>query len=307
MFCAEKGIPGAYLPSPNTGGGGPITMAGALALGNAECLAGLLLTQLVRPGCAIPVRHELWPPSTCNPPSSPTARPTGLRPWRPSATWPVSTTCRSGAAPAPPTARSCDAQAGFEATSTIMSAFMSRCNVVHDVGYMEYGSTSSMELLVICDEIIRHTRFIVDGVEVSERTLARGDPSGAAGRRLLRGRPHAGELEGGPVAAAGRRPPALWQLAEAGQQGHGGARERMGRRILDEHQVPPLLRLRRRRLPTCCAGARQPEIGLVLLSSCNSQGLHHKDIKTDAHKDRSSVSLVPLCLRGEQVASGCSV
>ena len=51
---------------------------------------------------------------------------------------------------------------------------MSRCNVVHDVGYMEYGSTSSMELLVICDEIIRHTRFIVDGVEVSGRTLARG-------------------------------------------------------------------------------------------------------------------------------------
>ena len=26
LFCAEKGIPGAYLPSPNTGGGGPITV-----------------------------------------------------------------------------------------------------------------------------------------------------------------------------------------------------------------------------------------------------------------------------------------
>ena len=58
MFCAEKGIPGAYLPSPNTGGGGPITMAGALALGNAESLVGLLLTQLVRAGRAVPVRHE---------------------------------------------------------------------------------------------------------------------------------------------------------------------------------------------------------------------------------------------------------
>ncbi len=50
LFCAEKGIPVTYPPSPNTGGGGPITLAGALALGNAECLVGLVLTQLVRPG-----------------------------------------------------------------------------------------------------------------------------------------------------------------------------------------------------------------------------------------------------------------
>jgi trimethylamine--corrinoid protein Co-methyltransferase len=54
-----------------------------------------------------------------------------------------------------------------------MAAFLSRCNLVHDVGYIEYGTTSSMELLVIADEIIRDVRFIMDGVEVSERTLAR--------------------------------------------------------------------------------------------------------------------------------------
>ena len=50
IFCAEKGIPASYPPSPNTGGGGPITLAGALALGNAECLVGLILSQLIRPG-----------------------------------------------------------------------------------------------------------------------------------------------------------------------------------------------------------------------------------------------------------------
>ncbi|MCD4803893.1 MAG: trimethylamine methyltransferase family protein, partial [Anaerolineales bacterium] len=42
IFCAEKGVPAAYPPSTNTGGGGPITLAGALALGNAECLVGLI-------------------------------------------------------------------------------------------------------------------------------------------------------------------------------------------------------------------------------------------------------------------------
>ena len=172
MFCAEKGIPGAYLPSPNTGGGGPITMAGALALGNAESLVGLLLTQLVRPGApflygmnvaALDMQSTIvaygapdWAQAMAA--FSDMARFYHLPVW--------------GGAGATDS-KVVDAQAGFEATTTIMSAFMSRCNVVHDVGYMEYGSTSSMELLVICDEIIRHTRFIVDGVEVSERTLAR--------------------------------------------------------------------------------------------------------------------------------------
>jgi trimethylamine--corrinoid protein Co-methyltransferase len=65
-----------------------------------------------------------------------------------------------------------DAQAGIEATVTIMTAFLSRCNLNHDVGYIEYGSTSSMEMLVIADEVIRDVRYVMGGVEVSERTLA---------------------------------------------------------------------------------------------------------------------------------------
>jgi len=47
-----------------------------------------------------------------------------------------------------------------------------RSNLNHDVGYIEYGSTSSMEMLVIADETIRDVRYIVGGIEVSERTLA---------------------------------------------------------------------------------------------------------------------------------------
>ena len=41
LFCAEKGIPVAYVPSPNTGGGAPITLAGAIAM--AIHAAGALL------------------------------------------------------------------------------------------------------------------------------------------------------------------------------------------------------------------------------------------------------------------------
>jgi trimethylamine--corrinoid protein Co-methyltransferase len=172
LFCAEKGIPVTYPPSPNTGGGGPITLAGALALGNAECLVGLLLTQLVRRGtpflygmntAALDMKSAIvsygapeWP--------------TGMAAWSDIARhyelpiW--------GAAGATDS-KVVDAQAGIEASISITTAFLTRCNLVHDVGYIEYGTTSSMEMLVMCDEIIRDVRFIMDGVEVSERTLAR--------------------------------------------------------------------------------------------------------------------------------------
>jgi trimethylamine--corrinoid protein Co-methyltransferase len=172
LFCAEKGIPVAYPPSPNTGGGGPITLAGAVALGNAECLVGLVLAQLVRPGtpflygmntAALDMKSAIvsygapeWPAGMaawCD-----LARFYGLPTW--------------GAAGATDS-KVVDAQAGIEASLSIMSAFLTRCNLVHDVGYIEYGTTSSMEMLVIADEIIRNVRAIVKGVEVNELTLAR--------------------------------------------------------------------------------------------------------------------------------------
>jgi trimethylamine--corrinoid protein Co-methyltransferase len=65
-----------------------------------------------------------------------------------------------------------DAQAGLEATFSILSAFLCRCTLVHDVGYIEYGSTSSMEMLVIADEIIDMTRFMMEGMVINETTLA---------------------------------------------------------------------------------------------------------------------------------------
>jgi trimethylamine--corrinoid protein Co-methyltransferase len=66
-----------------------------------------------------------------------------------------------------------DAQAGIEATVTVMTAFLSRCNLTHDVGYIEYGTTSSMEMLVVADEAIRDVRYATGGIEINEQTLAR--------------------------------------------------------------------------------------------------------------------------------------
>jgi len=53
-----------------------------------------------------------------------------------------------------------------------MNAFLTRCTLVHDVAYIEYGSTSSMEMLVIADEIIRMVRYFMEGVTVDQNNLA---------------------------------------------------------------------------------------------------------------------------------------
>jgi trimethylamine--corrinoid protein Co-methyltransferase len=171
IFCAEKGIPASYPPSPNTGGGGPITLAGALALGNAECLVGLIISQLIRPGtpflygmntAALDMRSTIvsygspeWPLGMMA--QMDLARYYDLPAWS-----------AGGASDS----KVVDTQAGIEMTFSILSNFLARATLVHDVGYIEYGSTSSMEALVIADEVIRETRFLVGGVDVNPTTLA---------------------------------------------------------------------------------------------------------------------------------------
>jgi trimethylamine--corrinoid protein Co-methyltransferase len=171
IFCAEKGIPAAYIPSPNTGGGGPITVAGAVALGNAESLLGLIITQLVRPGAPFLYGMNtaaLDMKSTIVSYGSPEWS-IGMGAWCDMARFYNLPVWGYGGAT---DSKVVDAQAGIESTFSIMSAFLSRCTLVHDVAYIEYGSTSSMEMMVIADEIIRMTRFFMEGVKVDQNTLA---------------------------------------------------------------------------------------------------------------------------------------
>jgi trimethylamine--corrinoid protein Co-methyltransferase len=240
LFCAEKGIPVTYLPSPNTGGGGPITLAGALTLGNAECLAGLVLSQLVRRGtpflygmniATLDLRSTIvsygcpeWP--TATPAINDLARYYNLPVW--------------GTAGATDS-KVVDAQAGIEAAISIMSAYLARTNLVHDVGYIEYGTTSSMEMLVICDEIIREVVHIACGIEVSERTLAR--------EAIQRAIPGGGFLADNHTLEnwewAQWRPRIMDRMRydrwrKRGSKDMTGRANERARQILAEHEAPPL-------------------------------------------------------------------
>jgi trimethylamine--corrinoid protein Co-methyltransferase len=240
LFCAEKGIPVTYPPSPNTGGGGPVTLAGALTLGNAECLVGLVLTQLVRRGtpflygmntAALDMKSAIvsygapeWPTGM--------AACCDIGRYYDLPTW--------GAAGATDS-KVVDAQAGIEASISVMTAFLTRCNLVHDVGYIEYGTTSSMEMLVVADEIIRDVRFIMDGVEVSERTLAR--------QAIHQAKPGGGFLANDHTLQNWRWAqwrPELMDRMHYGRWSNKGGKDmtaranEQARHVLGEHEVSPL-------------------------------------------------------------------
>jgi trimethylamine--corrinoid protein Co-methyltransferase len=65
-----------------------------------------------------------------------------------------------------------DAQAGAEACMSITSAILSRTSFAHNVGYISSGKTGSMEMLVLCDELIGMARRFAAGTSVDEDTLA---------------------------------------------------------------------------------------------------------------------------------------
>ena len=240
IFCAEKGVPAAYIPSPNTGGGGPITVAGAVALGNAECLVGLILSQQIRPGmpflygmntAALDMKSAIV--SYGSPEWS-----LGMAAWTDLARFYNLPSWGYGGAT---DSKVVDAQAGLEATFSILSAFLTRCTLVHDVGYIEYGSTSSMEMLVIADEIIRMTRFLMEGVAINETTLALD--------AIARVRPGGGFLADDHTLDTWRW--AQWRPAlidrsrydrwvERGRKDMFTRANERAREILAAHEVPPL-------------------------------------------------------------------
>jgi len=65
-----------------------------------------------------------------------------------------------------------DQQMGIETTLSVLFSALSGANLVHDVGYMESGTTGSLSEIAMVDEIVGMIKKFVDGVEVNDYTLA---------------------------------------------------------------------------------------------------------------------------------------
>jgi len=171
LFCAEYGLPVVYPTGSMAGGTAPVTMAGALALGNAECLAGLVVHQLAAPGAPfiyggnVTAMDMHWAAYTYASPEFHAAFSAfgDLAHYYKLPVWGL-----AGAADS----KALDAQAGAEASYQILLALLSGENLVHDVGYLGSGMISSMEMILFCDEVIGMHRKAAEGIRVDDETLA---------------------------------------------------------------------------------------------------------------------------------------
>ena len=169
MYVAERHLPFVYWPEVGRGLTCPITYAGGMACSNAGHLAGLVLAQLVSEGAPVAlcsaVPFTLDMKTMVVPYADPDVKAFGLEMSRyynlPSFNW-----CGMS------DSKLLDEQAVMEATLTLFAATINGGNLIHDIGYMESGLMGSLEMVVICNEIISWLKSYMQGLEISEETLA---------------------------------------------------------------------------------------------------------------------------------------
>ncbi len=171
LVSARHGIPIVFVPAPSAGGTAPVTLAGVLAEGIADTLAGLVLSQLKGPGTgfimggvftSLDMRTMVF---TYGSPEL-LLLDAALSDIAKYLRIPVFST--SGCSDS----KMFDQQAALEAGLSILMAALSGANLIHDNGYVESGLTGSLEMLVFVDEAVSLVKRILRGIRVNGDTLA---------------------------------------------------------------------------------------------------------------------------------------
>jgi trimethylamine--corrinoid protein Co-methyltransferase len=171
LFASDNDIPFVYTPCPLAGATSPTTLAGTAVQALTESLFGIVLSQLRKPGASLIIgglmsNMDMLTTVYCY--GSPemallSAAYTDITKWL--------------GVPEYETAgcsdvKAFDEQAAMEATINIATAALVGGNMIHDVGYIEQGLTSSMEMMVASDEIIDMVKRILRGIPVNDETKA---------------------------------------------------------------------------------------------------------------------------------------
>jgi len=171
LFSADRGIPTVYTPCAMSGATAPVTMAGLLVQINAECLAGLVLSQLKRKGtpfviggvltimdmAATTMAYGAPEMSLLLAGCADLARHYGLPTWGTAG-------CSDSKLP--------DEQAAIEATFSSLINALAGLNLVHDPGFLEGAKIGSLEMLVMTNEIAGMAKRFMKGIPVNRETLA---------------------------------------------------------------------------------------------------------------------------------------
>jgi trimethylamine--corrinoid protein Co-methyltransferase len=169
---AKAGVPITQGPAPMVGATGPGTVIGSFVIANTENLAALTLSQLVNPGT--PFLYAGWvtvmDPISCRTVygAPEMALSTGVLNAQMAEYYGLPTFGFAG----PSDSKLPDAQAGAEAMQMALMNGLAGVNLCHDCGYLAGGSVGSMEMAVICNDVLGNVLRIVRGTEVNDETLA---------------------------------------------------------------------------------------------------------------------------------------
>ncbi len=185
LLCAEYGVPVTYSSGIMAGATGPVTLAGTIAVGNAECLGGLVIHQLKAKGApfmygiAISIMDMK---TTISPYGGPEQALMHTIIGELGRFYNLPSFGISGCTDA----NDFDLQMGAEYMYSSMCAALGGTNFVHDNGYMGAGQMGSLQSILAADEIIGFIKRFIRGVEINEDTLALDliDKIGPAGQFL---------------------------------------------------------------------------------------------------------------------------
>ncbi len=171
LYMAEQALPIVHSPAPMMGGTAPVTMAGGLALGNAEVLSSLVMHQLKRPGAPFLYGsglHHLDMRTTISVYSAPEFELARVAVAEMGRFYDIPTWGYAGHSD------SCvmDEQAAADAAFSVLASLLAGSNLVHDVGYLEAGLTTSPEMIVFTAEMIEMLRRFTAGVALDAESLA---------------------------------------------------------------------------------------------------------------------------------------
>ncbi len=165
------GVPILYSPGPLMGATSPATVAGTVALTNAEVLFGVVLTQLIQPGAPVVLKPDTdvfdmrTTQVTYGSPEQDLGKVAMVQLAR-KYNLPIYGLGGGVEGKIP------DAEAAAEAMHTMLLVGLAGMTLCQALGSMAFGMYGSPEMAVICDEMVHIIKRILSGFEVNEDTLA---------------------------------------------------------------------------------------------------------------------------------------
>ena len=170
LICCEYDVPFIYIGSPFMGATAPAALEGILVQAVAESLSGLVIFQRKKPGARFIFGGDatvMDMRTTIFSYGAPELNVLNACLSDMAHFYNLPFFCIAGATDS----KLLDAQAGLEYMMSIYEATLNGCNIIHDLGYLESGLTSSFESILFADEIVGMVKYMLQPLNFNDASV----------------------------------------------------------------------------------------------------------------------------------------